>query len=308
MRKIYAIDEKATELGLTEISTESSLYYYSMVSRAFIGEGFLHLYFDGIYPVKATSKFNFFNEGFEISAEMRQAFYPVFFSIYNDLNSATFEILNGDYLCSFTTGGETYNCWGHLDLETPIEDQYFTDYICVSSADVQNKNISLTYLIKDPSDIALNVVGGTAQKLNSDFYVEENKINWDGKTLDGEINAGDILRVIYIARGLSNPARVKFVLKDNTIAIFGLIEGHFSKLMKRSVYSPTAGPWKTLFFMDKSSTEFKKHFQVNTLNPDVMGRGYISKFLAIADSFSSTGKAKPYELKTWRQPVVIYKG
>jgi len=297
MRKHYAINEKPTELGLTEIVSDSALYYNSSVSEIFIREGFLCMNYDGIYSVRATSKFNFFNSWFEVSAELRQAFDPIFFSIYNDQNNATFRILNGDYNCSLFTGGETYNCWGHLDVESSITDQYFTDYICVSSEDVQNKNISLTYLIEDPSNVAVNVVGGTSQKMNVDFYVENNKIKWDdGMNLDGEINPGDILRVIYIARGLSNPSRIKFVLKDNALAVLGLVNGHFEKLMKRTMHSPTTGSWKASFYMDTKVSV-----------GDEMGRGYVSKFLAIADSFSNTGKAKPYELKTWRQPVIVYK-
>jgi hypothetical protein len=204
--------------------------------------------------------------------------------------------MDGTYNCSLLTGGELYNCWGHLDLETSIENQYFTDYICVSSEDIQNKYISLTYLIEDTTDIAVNVVGGTSQELDTDFYAQDNKIKWGGMTLDGEVNAGDILRVIYLARGLSNPARIKFVLKDNVMTILGMVNGHYIKLMKRVLHSPTTGPWKTSFYMDT---------QVHAGN--VWGRGYVSKFLAIADSFSNTGKAKPYEFKTWRQPVIVYK-
>lgn len=307
MRKKYALDEKLTELGLSEKATTLALFYNSMISAAFIREGFLYMSFDGIYPVKVTSNFNFFNTEFEVSAELRQAFYPIFFSIYNDQNIATFEIMDGNYNSSLFTGGETYNCWGHLDLETTVENQYFTDYVCISSENVQNKYVSLTYLIEDTSDVAVNVVGGTAQKINKDFYVEDNKIKWDEMTLDGEINYGDILRVIYLARGLSNPARIKFILKDNIMTILGMENGHYTRLMKRTMHSPIVGPWKTSFSMNESTIEFKKHFQVNALNPDVMGRSYVSKFLAIAESFSNTGKVKPYELKTWRQPVLVYK-
>jgi hypothetical protein len=166
-------------------------------------------------------------------------------------------------------------------------------------------------LIEDASEVAVNVIGGTSQKLNKDFYVEDNKIKWDdGMTLDGEINPGDILRVIYIARGLSNPALIKFVLKDNAMTIYGLVNGHYTKLMKRALHSPTTGSWKVSFNMADSSAEFlnkRTSFQGNSPSINKMGRGYVSKFLAIAESFSNTDKAKPYELKTWRQPVIVYK-
>jgi hypothetical protein len=297
MIRKYAIYENATNLGLTELSTDYALYYNTTASNAFIMDGFLYMGYDGIYPVRATSAFNFHNSGFEVSAELRQAFDPIFFSIFNSQNTATFKISDGDYTCSLLTGGETYNCWGHLNLETSVENQYFTDYICVSSADIENKNFSLTYLIEDPTDIAINVIGGTSQRLNVDFYVQDNKIYWDDSMrLDGELNPGDILRVIYLARGLSNPAQIKFVLKDNAMTTYGLVNGHYTKLMKRALHSPSTGPWKTSFYMDTLAHTGTQ-----------MGRGYVSKFLAIADSFTNTDKAKPYKLKTWRQPVIVYK-
>jgi hypothetical protein len=265
-------------------------------SEIFIREGFLCMSYDGDSSVKATSTFNFYDSTFEVSAELRQAFDPVYFSIYNDQNTATFELRNnGDYTSSLYTGGETYNCWGTLNNRTSVEDQYFTDYVCVSSEDVQNKYVSLTYLIADTTNVAMNIVGGPPQGIDTDFYIQNNKIRWDNLSLDGEVNAGDIIRVLYIAEGLSNPTRIKFVLKDNIMTVFGVNNGHFEKLMRRTMHSSLAGPWKVSFYMDN-----KTHIGAQ------MGRGYVSKFLAVAESFTDTDKAKPYELKTWRQPVIFY--
>ena len=262
-------------------------------SEVFIRDGFLNFVYDGMHAISATSSFTFHNEGFEIGAELRQAFDPVYFSIYNDQNTATFKLFNGDYTCSLATGDQTYNCWGHLNVESPIENQYFTDYVCISSEDVENKYVPLTYLFDSTTEVAVNVVGGTSQKLDADFYISDNKIKWDGRTLDGEINPGDILRVIYLAQGLSDPVRVKFILKDNILTVMGSItNGHYNKLMKRTLLSSSAGSWKVSFYMNTG---------------DIFGRGYVSKFLAIADSFGNTGRAKPFTLKTWRQPMIVYK-
>jgi hypothetical protein len=268
-------------------------------SEASIREGYLGLTYDGTNAVTATSAFTFTpnssdTTAFEVMAELRQAFDPISFKVYNGSNSLTFKYFGGDYTCSLYTGGELYNCWGHLNTNSPVTD-YFTDYACISSEDILNKYISLTYLIDNPTETAVNVVGGTAQELNSDFYIQDNKIKWDGMTLESEINPGDVLRVMYHARGLSDPVRVKFILKDSALTIMGVDNGHFNRLMKRAVHSDPTGAWNASFYMDSSN-----------VGPEI-GRGYVSKFLAIAESFSNTEKAKPYQLKTWRQPVIVYK-
>jgi hypothetical protein len=269
-------------------------------SDAFIQEGYLSMSFDGTHSVSATSLFNFISNSldttaFEISAELRQAFDPIYFNIHNGDNTAIFKFFNEDYTCILYTGGNTYTNQGRLHLNAPVEDQYFTDYICVSSEDVQNKFISLTYLLEDTTNIAVNVVGGVTQQIGVDYYIEDNKIVWDGLGLEGEISAGDILRVLYIAHGLSDPVRVRFILKDNIFSVMAIDQGNYKLLMKRFLNSDPTGAWNTSFYMN------------DLMHTDtVVGRGYVSKFLAIAESFNGTSKAKSYENRVWRQPLVIY--
>lgn len=273
---------------------------YTSFSDAFIQEGYLSMSYDGTYSVSADSNFGIDTGDttyFEITTEVRQAFDPIFFSINNGLNTVTFKYVDGDYTCTVITNGESYNCWGNLHNDSSMTNQFFTDYICVSSEDVQNKYINLSYIVGDTTNVALNVIGGSPQELGVDFYVQDSKISWNSLGLDGEVKAGDILRVIYIAQGLSDPAKIKFVLDGNTMTIYESDQGHYARLMKRTLHSNPNGIWNASFYMN----------EVDHTGSNVIGRGYASKFLAISDSFTNTVKAKPYQHKTWRQPIILHK-
>lgn len=263
-------------------------------------EGYMRMSYDGVSPVTATSLFSLSPIGtdrtaFEVSAELRQAFDPIFFSVSNGPNVATFRVNQGDYTCSFLTGGVDSSCWGHIEAGTDTTDNYFTEYVCVSSSDIENKFFNLSYMIEESSEVTVNVIGGTSQELGTDFYVQNNKVKWDGMTLDGEVKAGDILRVMYLPHGLSAPYRIKFVLNNNTMTVMGMVDGHFEKLMKRAIHSPITGAWNTSFYMNTV-----EHSNAST------GRGYVSRYLAIAESFSNADTAQPYEYKIWRQPIVLH--
>jgi hypothetical protein len=269
-------------------------------SDASIVEGYLYMSFDGTNPVTATSLFDFSPVGtdrtaFEVSAELRQAFDPVFFSVYNGPNVATFKVNDGDYTCSLLTDGTTYSCWGQLEDTSDGTNQFFTEYVCISSSEIQNKFLNLSYMIKEPSEVVVNVIGGTSQELGTDFYVEDNRVKWDGMTMDGQVKAGDVLRVLYIPHGLSDSVKVKFILENNALTVQGMVDGHYERLMKRAIHSPITGPWNTSFYM-------------NTVDHSggSSGRGYASRFLAIAESIENTGLAKPYTYKTWRQPIILH--
>jgi hypothetical protein len=263
-------------------------------------EGYLRMSYDGTHPVTATSLFDFSPIGtdrtvFEVSAELRQAFDPIFFSVYNGPNVATFRVNHGDYTCSLLTGGVLYSCHGELEAGTDTTDNFFTEYVCISSSDIENKFFNLSFMIEDSSEVVINVIGGTSQELGTDFYVLNNMIKWDGMGLDGQVRAGDVLRVIYVPHGLSAPYRVKFVLSGNKMTVMGMVDGHYEKLMKRAMQSPITGAWNTSFYMNTV-----EHTNAST------GRGYVSRYLAIAESFGNTDLAQPYEYKIWRQPVVLH--
>ena len=263
------------------------------LSEINLHDGYLALTYDKIHDAVATSTFAF-RPDFEITAELRQAFDPIYFSAFNGDNTVMLEYYKGDYTSNLYSGGEHYYCWGHLNGDTT--NKYFTDYVCVSSQDVQNRFISLTYMIQDSSDVAVNLIGGPSQECGIDYYIRDNLVKWDGKELDGEIKAGDIMRVIYTARGLSGPARVQFVVQDGILTVRGTEGSRFDRLMKRAIKSDyTTNPWSVMFYMDKTGGDETS-----------FGRGYVSKFSVIASAFDGTTEAQPYEYKTWRQSITLY--
>ena len=71
------------------------------------------------------------------------------------------------------------------------------EYFTLSSTDTTtNKFVSLSGTPLD-STVALDVIGGTAQALSSDFVVDGTNVSWLGESLDGQLNDGDQLRILY---------------------------------------------------------------------------------------------------------------
>jgi hypothetical protein len=271
--------------------------YASGSSDASVREGFLIMSFDGSNSCGVNSAFTY-QPQFTVQADLRQAFAPVFFSVHNADNTATLQYRNGDWTSTVTTAGNSCSWWGRLNLPYADQSNFFTDYLCVSSQDINNKFIALSYLLVDSSDVSLNVIGGSSQELGTDFYAEDGKIKWDGLGLDGELNPGDILRVIYRAEGLSSPARFQInLLPTGVIEVRGSDYQRWYSLMKYRLLSDTTNPWTTSFYMDQTGDE----------NPEVFGRGYVSKYYTLATNFENTDQAFPYLAKTMRQPIIVYK-
>lgn len=73
------------------------------------------------------------------------------------------------------------------------------EYFTLTDADATNEYISLdgTPIVSD--NVALDLIGGTAQALSGDFGVDGTHIEWDNTSynLNGVLATGDKLRVIY---------------------------------------------------------------------------------------------------------------
>ena len=74
---------------------------------------------------------------------------------------------------------------------------FTVDYNTLSSSDASNKFISLTGVPLDATQVAMDLIGGTAQAWNGDFIVDGTKVRWDGYALDGTLSTGDKIRTIY---------------------------------------------------------------------------------------------------------------
>jgi hypothetical protein len=73
------------------------------------------------------------------------------------------------------------------------------EYFTLSSSDSANRFITLAGVPVSPNNVAMDLIGGTAQALIGDFGVDSTKVKWDSTDyrLFNEIMAGDRVRVIY---------------------------------------------------------------------------------------------------------------
>jgi hypothetical protein len=78
-------------------------------------------------------------------------------------------------------------------------------YWQLNSTDVLNKYVQLDGTFVGVNNVALDLIGGTAQMVNAslpadgDFYTTggDTRISWAGTALDGIMASGDQLRVIF---------------------------------------------------------------------------------------------------------------
>lgn len=98
--------------------------------------------------------------------------------------------------------------------------------VTTENLDLTDLDISKEYVELNgfpDSSVAMNVVGGTAQYDGTDFYVVNDQIKWDGKTLSGLLAEEDVLRVMYEASlPLNNDSTASF---DNVAIYEGVIDG-----------------------------------------------------------------------------------
>jgi len=177
-----------------------SLWDFTYSGRSYVQEnyGFLSMAYDGTNTVVANSRFSVFGN-FEIATDLRNVIDPVTFRAVGGDNTVFFTYNEGDYTSGVFTGGRLYTCTGHL-TDAPIDTNAFiTEYIPLSQTDVRRQYVPLSYM-PDPfdcSNFSLNIAGGAPQNYGTDFYVEDAYIKWDGMTLESELEAGDIFRIIY---------------------------------------------------------------------------------------------------------------
>ncbi len=73
------------------------------------------------------------------------------------------------------------------------------EYFTLTATDATNEYVTLggTPVVTD--NVALDLIGGTAQALSGDFGVDSTSVRWDNTSynLNGVLATGDKLRVIY---------------------------------------------------------------------------------------------------------------
>lgn len=261
------------------------------------GGGFLNLTYDGTNTASAESLFSFTSD-FEISANLRNAVDPVKMRITSPDNTAYFNYDSSNYIAGLITGGKDYGCSGIVIQSDTTENKLITEYICLNGDNIRNKYAPLSYIpeVSDCSNIALNIVGGVSQNYGEDFYLQDSKIKWDGLTLEDDLEAGDVLRAIYLDRNLSDSIRALISLKDKRFT-FKLFNNNWSVVNRRDIASDYTGEWNISFVMDEAS---------NQSHECIYGKGFVSKLLIKANSFLNMDLDRPCKISTERKSLIFY--
>lgn len=72
-----------------------------------------------------------------------------------------------------------------------------TEVIVITNNHLTNKSFNLTSPPVSGYNVTIFPYGGCAQFLNEDFIVTGSSISWDGYSLGGLLEAGDILQITY---------------------------------------------------------------------------------------------------------------
>jgi hypothetical protein len=287
--------------GHTEYDLTPWYRYYAGDSMVQLGGGFLSLTYDGTNAASLVSSFTIEND-FTVMADMRNAVDPLKFTVYSPDNTVYFNMDSSRYTTGVSTGGQNFYCWGDVHHDTTnLVNPLITEYVSVTGNHLVMGYIPLSYVPEpaDCSNVALNVVGGVSQNYGEDFYVEDAKLKWDGMALEDEIEPGDVLRIIYMDRKLSDPVRVSLSLKGSRFTV-RIADPEWRTVLQRDMIGSYVGPWLVSFSMDTPSPE-NHHC--------VFGKGYVSRFLAVANLIENEGMqiVKSYGVKTERKNLVFYK-
>lgn len=73
------------------------------------------------------------------------------------------------------------------------------EYFTLSPQDATNEYLGLDGTPASATNVAMDLIGGTAQMLNGDFAVDGTTVRWDSTSynLNGIMATGDKVRVIY---------------------------------------------------------------------------------------------------------------
>jgi hypothetical protein len=260
--------------------------------------GYLSLTYDGTNQPWATSTFDM-SGNFEVSADLRNVIDPLTFMVSgrDDTVSMTYDSTRVD--TRVHTGGRDYHCWGTVNVPDASREQLVIEHIALSAEDIRNKYVSLSFIPddQDSTSLAVNVVGGVPQNYGTDFIVQDGRVIWDGLALDGDLDSEDVLRVIYRDRRVWGPVRSRISF-DGDILKVDVYDTGWQTYMRRNMVGDSTS-WKVSFTMS---------------DPDVMvnhnneaGRGFVSNFLAVADSFTNSLLIQPYNVRTEKRTVVFYK-
>lgn len=269
-------------------------FTYGGTSSVVSGSGYLEFNYDGSNTARADSKFKFTGD-FEISADLRNAIDPVYFSVTSPDNTAYVRFYDGSYIAGVVTPEDTYTCWGRT-VHSGAEWDFFTEYLCLSSDDTRNGYALMKFTASDCSSSAVSIVGGVPQEYGVDYTLQANRIVWRGLGMDGVLEPGDIVRVTHRAKDLAGPVKFKIVKSGDRITVKSYDFSGWDTLKKKLVVDSDA-TWACSFYMDQTGS---------SEHGCQLGKGYVSNFLAVASTFEAVGSVCDYRASTARKSAIFY--
>lgn len=125
------------------------------------------------------------------------------FAISSSGNIHTFNIPNASATARgvVTTSAQTFAGNKTFNNDVVISGNYSESYrlekFTLNAGDIAAKNISLSRTPVSASKTLLIVIGGSEQDYGVDYTVSGSTLDWNGLTLDGVLESGDKLIVIY---------------------------------------------------------------------------------------------------------------
>lgn len=80
---------------------------------------------------------------------------------------------------------------------TPISSDFRLYFHTLTGGEITAKQITLPNTPIVANETVLDVIGGTSQEYSVDYTVSGAVLDWNGLGLDGQLTAGDVLRIIY---------------------------------------------------------------------------------------------------------------
>jgi hypothetical protein len=272
-------------------------FTYTGDSQVRSGGGFLSLTYDGSNAARADSTFQIVND-FDVQMDLRAFVDPLKVLITSPDNTMFVTYSDQTYTCGAMTGGKTTYCFGVVDSTFMPGSTFITDYVSVTYENIINKSIPLGFLPTDCSNVAVNIVGGTAQNFGEDFIIENGNLIWDSSSSLVDLDAGEVLRIMYeLGNNSFAPIRVDMSLKGQRFTTRVFEQGTWKTAFRRDMVGTYAGPWTVSFVMDSTGA--------NRLDC-LIGRGFVSGFVAVANSIENSDIARPYGNITERKNLVLF--
>lgn len=79
----------------------------------------------------------------------------------------------------------------------PVSSDFSQYFHTVTAGEITAKQITLPNTPIVANETVLDVIGGTSQQYSIDYSVSGAVLTWNGYALDGQLTAGDVLRVLY---------------------------------------------------------------------------------------------------------------